>query len=146
MPTPKHWPGFIPLAKAYEIAVAALEPAARPSDEYLMSLDEEAADRAYEEADAAERRAEKLFRHALVYRELSCNIIADTDRILFHPRAESFRKVDGFGFPGLFDLFHQPDLERDLGGHWTTDNIYLADIAFRLWLKAAKGPSKPKAS
>jgi hypothetical protein len=42
------WPeGYIPVKVAYERAVGTLTPEARPGDEYLMALDEDAAADAY---------------------------------------------------------------------------------------------------
>jgi hypothetical protein len=65
------WPeGHIPVKVAYERAVGTLEPEARPGDEYLMALDEDAAAHAYARISAAELQIESLLRDALAKKEL----------------------------------------------------------------------------
>jgi hypothetical protein len=65
------WPeGYIPVKVAYERAVGTLEPEARPGDEYLMALDEDAAAAAYARIDAAGLQIESLLRDALAKKEL----------------------------------------------------------------------------
>jgi hypothetical protein len=65
------WPeGYIPVKVAYERAVGTLTPEARPGDEYLMALDEDAAADAYARIDDAELQIESLLRDALAKKEL----------------------------------------------------------------------------
>jgi hypothetical protein len=65
------WPeGYIPVKVAYERAVGTLTPEARPGDEYLMALDEDAAADAYAAIDAAELQIESLLRDALAKKDL----------------------------------------------------------------------------
>jgi hypothetical protein len=75
------WPdGYIPLGIAYERAVGTLMPEARPGDEYLMALNEDAADDAYARIDAAELQIESLLRDALAKGELP-SFVEDAGRL-----------------------------------------------------------------
>jgi hypothetical protein len=63
--------GYLSISEAYEKIVATLEPHARPSDDYLLSLDEDERDEAFDSAHDAEKRAEKLFADALANKQLT---------------------------------------------------------------------------
>jgi hypothetical protein len=63
--------GYLSISEAYEKIVATLEPPARPSDDYLLSLDEDERDAALDSAHDAEKRAEKLFADALANKQLT---------------------------------------------------------------------------
>jgi hypothetical protein len=53
--------GYLSISEAYEKIVATLEPHARPSDGYLLSLDEDERDAVFDSAHDTQKRAEKLF-------------------------------------------------------------------------------------
>ena len=67
--------GYLSISEAYEKIVVTLEPHARPSDDYLLSLDEDERDADFDSAHDAEKRAEKLFADALVPFELSSALL-----------------------------------------------------------------------
>jgi hypothetical protein len=127
--------GYIPLQEAYETTVRALAPAARPSDDYLLGLDDDdAISDAFQCADEAEIRAGNVFRKALVECELTPVTISDTARIFSYPAGECWRNINA-GFPSLLDPFSD-DISIpgfDFGEFW---GVYLPAIRFRLWLKS----------
>jgi hypothetical protein len=104
------WPeGYIPLGIAYERAVGTLTPEARPGDEYLMALDEDAADDAYARIDDAELQIESLLRDALAKAELP-SFVEDAGRLEPIRNTEVWRdkpaRIEG---AVSFDNFFAPD-------------------------------------
>jgi hypothetical protein len=92
--------GYLSISEAYEKIIATLEPHARPSDDYLLSLDEDERDAAFDSAHDAEKRAEKLFAGALENGQLTRWRMLNDGPMVRVSVIEEWKPSD-LGVPGL---------------------------------------------
>jgi hypothetical protein len=104
-----RWRGsYLSISEAYEKIVATLERHARPSDDYLLSLDEDERDAAFDSAHDVEKRAEKLFADALANKQLTRWRMLNDGTMVRVSVVEEWKPRDlGLGVPGLDS--HLPD-------------------------------------
>jgi hypothetical protein len=91
-----------------------LEPYARPSDDYLLSLDEDERDAAFNLAHDAEKRAEKLFADALANKQLTRWRMLNDGTMVRVSVVEEWKPSD-LGIPGLDS--HLPDFTDSRDGN-----------------------------
>jgi hypothetical protein len=105
--------GYLSISEAYEKIVVTLEPHARPSDDYLLSLDEDERDADFDSAHDAEKRAEKLFASALENGQLTRWRMLNDGTMVRVSVVEEWKPSD-IGVPGLDS--HLPDFTDSSDG------------------------------
>jgi len=105
--------GYLSISEAYEKIVATLEPHARPSDDYLLSLDEDERDAGFDSAHDAEKRAERLFAYALENGQLTRWRMLNDGTMVRVSVVEEWKPSD-LGVPGLDS--HLPDFTDSSDG------------------------------